>query len=130
MSLFRQCRLSGPSAPSTVQVLSRTIGRVMTSRTRLTVALSLLIAFVGALPAAAQDAAAVDTAAVDTVVLSGVIEVRVEPDSSSPYVEMPAHLVGDTPMERFENAWKTDYTSLEAAMIANSIHRESITGNS
>ena len=84
------------------------------------VATAILVALSGALPALGQDGADEFAAMVQ-------IEAEVQSEtgpSVQSHQEWPKYLDGDTDLARFENAWQTDYSSLEAAMIANSVDRE------
>lgn len=88
-------------------------------RASLIAMLALALGISGALPALAQDEAAREAVAPD---FAG-FEAELAQVATPTHQVMPEHLVGETSLAVFENAWRSSYSSIEAAMIANTIDR-------
>ena len=65
-----------------------------------------------------------DTEADDFANVADVAEFQKELEQTETGSALPRNLTGDTALDRFENAWRTGYTSLEAAMIVNGLYRD------
>ena len=88
-------------------------------RVGLIAVVALSVAISVALPALGQDSGGDTT---DLIELDPDAQAAVEP-TVEPHQQFPTHLAGETELDRFENAWQSGYSSIEAAMIANSEHR-------
>lgn len=93
--------------------------KTLARRASLAAALALALAISGAMPALAEDEAAREAVAPDL----GGFESELAQLGGPVHQAMPRHLTGDTSLAIFENAWQSSYSSLEAAMIANTIAR-------